>query len=148
MTTCRQLLTAYLGCGIMLLTATAGLAQSRATMEQERNRMVDEEIVAAGVKNPRVIEAMRDTPRPRVRAAGAAEESLLRHGPADRRRADHLAAVHRGLHDRADRSPARRQRAGDRHRQRLPGGRAGETGPRGLYDRDRREAGAPGGRTS
>ncbi|HEV3137058.1 MAG TPA: protein-L-isoaspartate(D-aspartate) O-methyltransferase [Pirellulales bacterium] len=29
----------------------------------ERNRMVDEEIVAAGVKDPRVIKAMRDTPR-------------------------------------------------------------------------------------
>jgi len=28
-----------------------------------RNRMVDEEIVGAGVKNPRVIEAMRKTPR-------------------------------------------------------------------------------------
>ena len=29
----------------------------------ERNRMVDEEIVAAGVKDPRVIKSMRDTPR-------------------------------------------------------------------------------------
>ncbi len=29
----------------------------------ERNRMVDKEIVAAGVKDPRVIQSMRDTPR-------------------------------------------------------------------------------------
>ncbi len=29
----------------------------------DRNRMVDDEIVAAGVKDPRVIQAMRDTPR-------------------------------------------------------------------------------------
>lgn len=29
----------------------------------QRNRMVDEEIVGAGVKDPRVIQAMRDTPR-------------------------------------------------------------------------------------
>ena len=29
----------------------------------QRNRMVDEEIVAAGVKDPRVIQSMRDTPR-------------------------------------------------------------------------------------
>ena len=31
--------------------------------EEARNRMVDEEIVGAGVKNPRVIAAMRSTPR-------------------------------------------------------------------------------------
>ena len=33
------------------------------TAEEARTRMVDEEIVAAGVKNPRVIAAMRATPR-------------------------------------------------------------------------------------
>ena len=32
-------------------------------VEEARKRMVDEEIVAAGVKNPRVIAAMRATPR-------------------------------------------------------------------------------------
>jgi len=35
----------------------------RPTMEELRMHMVDEEIVAAGVKNPRVIAAMRATPR-------------------------------------------------------------------------------------
>jgi protein-L-isoaspartate(D-aspartate) O-methyltransferase len=39
------------------------LAQSAATFEQQRKRMVDEEIVNAGVKNERVIESMRTTPR-------------------------------------------------------------------------------------
>lgn len=38
-------------------------AQSRQAWTESRNRMVDEEIVAAGVKNRRVIEAMRNTPR-------------------------------------------------------------------------------------
>jgi protein-L-isoaspartate(D-aspartate) O-methyltransferase len=33
------------------------------TMGERRARMVDEDIVAAGIKNPRVIEAMRATPR-------------------------------------------------------------------------------------
>jgi protein-L-isoaspartate(D-aspartate) O-methyltransferase len=33
------------------------------TAEQARNKMVDEEIVASGVKNPRVIAAMREVPR-------------------------------------------------------------------------------------
>ena len=64
-------------------------------------RMVDEEIVAAGVKNPRVIAAMRATPRHEFVPANLLAQRLLRHGPADRRGADDLAAVHRGLHDRA-----------------------------------------------
>ena len=38
-------------------------AEHGLTAEDARNRMVDEEIVAAGVKNPRVIAAMRATPR-------------------------------------------------------------------------------------
>jgi protein-L-isoaspartate(D-aspartate) O-methyltransferase len=47
----------------LALTASAAAAQSRGPMEAARNKMVDEEIVGAGVKNPRVIQAMRDTPR-------------------------------------------------------------------------------------
>ncbi len=38
-------------------------AQGRKDLEKIRNKMVDEEIVAAGVKDPRVIAAMRRTPR-------------------------------------------------------------------------------------
>ncbi len=38
-------------------------AQTREELQQARDRMVDEEIVAAGVTNPRVIQAMRITPR-------------------------------------------------------------------------------------
>ncbi len=45
------------------LGVTAAQAQSRSAMESARNRMVDDEIVAAGVKNERVIRAMRETPR-------------------------------------------------------------------------------------
>jgi len=52
-------------CGAILvgLGASAARAQSRTALEKARNRMVDEEIVGAGVKNKRVIEAMRATPR-------------------------------------------------------------------------------------
>lgn len=45
---------------------SATLAQKHApslSLEQARNRMVDQEVVGAGVKNPRVIQAMRVTPR-------------------------------------------------------------------------------------
>ena len=38
-------------------------AQTRQEIIDARNRMVDEEIVAAGVKNPRVIQSMRTAPR-------------------------------------------------------------------------------------
>ncbi len=38
-------------------------AQSRQTLTELRNKMVDEDVVAAGIKNVRVIEAIRKTPR-------------------------------------------------------------------------------------
>jgi protein-L-isoaspartate(D-aspartate) O-methyltransferase len=48
---------------LLLLGTKASLAAPRTDWTAARNRMVDEEIVAAGVKNPRVVQAMRDTPR-------------------------------------------------------------------------------------
>jgi protein-L-isoaspartate(D-aspartate) O-methyltransferase len=47
----------------MATTIVAALAQSRSAFDAARDKMVDDEIVAAGVKNKRVIEAMRVTPR-------------------------------------------------------------------------------------
>lgn len=44
-------------------SALPASAQYRSAFEAARDRMVDEEIVAAGVKNERVIRAMRETPR-------------------------------------------------------------------------------------
>jgi protein-L-isoaspartate(D-aspartate) O-methyltransferase len=43
--------------------APAAMAQAHSPFDAARNKMVDDEIVGAGVKNPRVIQAMRDTPR-------------------------------------------------------------------------------------
>jgi protein-L-isoaspartate(D-aspartate) O-methyltransferase len=42
---------------------SAAQPMSKATFDRLRNKMVDDEIVAAGVKDPRVIRALRDTPR-------------------------------------------------------------------------------------
>ncbi len=128
----------------LVLASPRAIAQGRTAFDAARNKMVDEEIVAAGVKNPRVIEAMRDTPRHEFIPLGQRRIRLLRHGAAHRRRPDHLAAVRRGLHDRGHRSAAGRQGAGDRHRQRLSGGRALQAGPRRLHDRDRPRAGPQG----
>ena len=44
------------------LDPSAVLAKDQ-NLAAQRNRMVDDEIVAAGVKDPRVIQSMRDTPR-------------------------------------------------------------------------------------
>ncbi|MBN1394270.1 MAG: protein-L-isoaspartate(D-aspartate) O-methyltransferase [Pirellulales bacterium] len=52
-----------LACFLTLSFAAVAAAQYRSAMEAARNKMVDEEIVAAGVKNDRVIRAMRETPR-------------------------------------------------------------------------------------
>ena len=41
----------------------AASVQAASPFEEARNRMVEEEIIGGGVKNPRVIQAMRDTPR-------------------------------------------------------------------------------------
>jgi protein-L-isoaspartate(D-aspartate) O-methyltransferase len=47
----------------VLLCPGDSRAQGRSALEEARNRMVAEDIIAGGVKNPRVIEAMRSTPR-------------------------------------------------------------------------------------
>ena len=86
--------------------------------------MVEAEVAAAGIKQPAILAAMRSVPRHEFVPADLRQYAYMRHGAADRRAADDLAAVHRGLHDRAARSQADRQGAGDRHRQRLSGGRA------------------------
>jgi protein-L-isoaspartate(D-aspartate) O-methyltransferase len=47
----------------MALAASAGHGQSRLDMDRARKEMVDNFIVAAGVKDPRVIRSMLETPR-------------------------------------------------------------------------------------
>jgi protein-L-isoaspartate(D-aspartate) O-methyltransferase len=55
---------AFLGAAIgILLSAASVPAQGRVDYAAARNQMVDKDIVAAGISNPRVIEAMRTTPR-------------------------------------------------------------------------------------
>jgi protein-L-isoaspartate(D-aspartate) O-methyltransferase len=48
---------------LALTTASVARAQSRMTFDIARDKMVDDDIVEAGVKNKRVIDAMRATPR-------------------------------------------------------------------------------------
>jgi protein-L-isoaspartate(D-aspartate) O-methyltransferase len=62
-TTVRRLLQLVLVTVIANGAAAPMLAQTRQALDDARRRMVDEEIEAAGVKNPRVLDAMRKTPR-------------------------------------------------------------------------------------
>ena len=74
------------------LAPPLAVAQSRVSpVTEARNRMVDEEIVGGGINNPRVIQAMRDTPRHEFVPLQPATVRVLRHGAADRRGADDLA---------------------------------------------------------
>ncbi|WP_425398529.1 protein-L-isoaspartate(D-aspartate) O-methyltransferase [Aeoliella sp.] len=50
-------------CIALLWLANTALGQSLGNWEEQRNRMVDDEVVGAGVENERVIEAIRSTPR-------------------------------------------------------------------------------------
>ena len=142
----RVSLACLVGCamlGILLITAAAH-GQNRDPWAEARARMVEHEVVAAGVKDARVCDAIRATPRHEFVPAVDAAVRLLRHGDSDRRGPDHLVAVHRGLHDRATTAHADGQGPGDRHRQRIPGGRAQRAGVESLLDRDRRAAGKTG----
>src|SRR6266576_1757274 len=50
--------------GLLLLTGIRSVpAQTRAEFEQWRHKLVDEILQPAGIKDPRVIQAMKDTPR-------------------------------------------------------------------------------------
>jgi len=59
----RQCSTGAALLGLRLLLPSLALGQGKAAWDAARNRMVDEDLVAAGVKNPRVIEAARQVPR-------------------------------------------------------------------------------------
>lgn len=48
---------------VLMLATSNAMAQGRTAFDAARNKMVDDEIVGAGVKNAKVIEAMRATPR-------------------------------------------------------------------------------------
>src|SRR4051812_32524138 len=50
-------------CCLLTLNAPAAFAQPRTSFDELRKRMVQDEIIGGGIKNERVIQAMRDTPR-------------------------------------------------------------------------------------
>ena len=70
-----------------------------------REKMVADEVAAAGVKDPRVLASMRNSTT-RIRSRELAHASIFRHGSTDWRSTDHLATLCRGLYDRAARSAA------------------------------------------
>ncbi|MBN2578437.1 MAG: protein-L-isoaspartate(D-aspartate) O-methyltransferase [Pirellulales bacterium] len=62
---------------LLSLLAITAAGQTRRTFEQARNRLVDEDIVGAGIKNARVIDAMRRTPRHEFVPLGLRNQAYL-----------------------------------------------------------------------
>ena len=77
-------------------------------MDEARNRMVEHEIIGGGIKNPRVIQAMRDASRHEFIPWQSRQNAYFDMSLPIGEKQTILAAVHRRLHDRAARS------AGDR----------------------------------
>src|SRR5688572_19371717 len=71
---CRHLLVLAI---IATCCATSSAAQSLRDWRRLADEMVDKEIVAAGVKNERVVKAMRDTPRHEFVPIGVREHAYL-----------------------------------------------------------------------
>jgi protein-L-isoaspartate(D-aspartate) O-methyltransferase len=70
-----------IGAGLVAaLAATTALAQTRAELERARNKLVDEILIPGGVKNERVIQAMRDTPRHEFVAANLRRQAYFDKG--------------------------------------------------------------------
>jgi protein-L-isoaspartate(D-aspartate) O-methyltransferase len=69
-------------CGLAIvalasITNSSAVAQGRVQFEQLRHRLVDELLVPSGLKNPRVIKAMKDTPRHEFVEAKDREKAYL-----------------------------------------------------------------------
>ena len=90
----------------------------------------------------------RPGPAPRLRAGRDDALRIPGFAAPHRLRQDHLAALHRGPHDRSAGDRSGRSRARNRHRARLSGGAAGGACGRGLHgraDRGARRERPPGG---
>ena len=104
------------------------------------SEMVDKEIVAAGVKNERVIRAMRDTPRHEFVPPGERDHAYLDMAlPIGNGQTISPPFVVASMTEAIDPQPDR-PRARNRHRQRLPGGHSQPARARCLHDRNRRSA--------
>ena len=128
-------------------TAESTVGQGAADWEARRTRMIDSQLRARGISNPRVLEAMRKVPGICSFPRRIWSPRLRRRPAADWPRPDDLAALHRRLHERSARAQADAPR-GDRNRDaiRLPGGHSGRAGGRGVHNGDRAGAGGAGPR--
>ena len=144
--TCRRSPSSLLAGGRARLAAAADWPRRATPFDEARNKMVDDEIVAAGVKNPRVIQAMRDTPRhefvpARTSASNAYYDMALPIGEGQTISPPFVVAY---MTEALDPQP------GDKVLEIGTGSgyQAAVLGPlvqRGLHDRDRRDARPQGG---
>ena len=85
-------------------------------LSRARDRMVDVQIARRGVRDPHVLDAMRQVPREAFVEPGLRGVRLRGRAAADRRGPDDLPALHRRADDRGRRGEAGRSRARSRRR--------------------------------
>jgi len=61
--TCLPVVTVCLLAAAWCFRPSLAAAQSKSPLDEARHRMVEDDIIGGGIKNPRVIQAMRETPR-------------------------------------------------------------------------------------
>ena len=122
----------------------AGLQRVGGSFEAERLRMVDEQLEGRDIRDARVLDAMRQVPRHLFVPESQRPHGVRGCAAADRLRPDHLATLHRGVHDAGAERPAEPSRPGDRNGVRLPGRGARPARRSRVHDRDRRAARGPG----
>jgi protein-L-isoaspartate(D-aspartate) O-methyltransferase len=113
-------------------------------LAQRRDLMVREQIAGRGIRDERVLAAMRAVPRHLFVREHLAAQAHGDHRAADRLRPDHLAALRGGVDERAAGGRARARGARDRHRLRLPDGDPRPPRPAGLQPGAQGRAGARG----
>ena len=128
----------------LLSPGTPPAGAQEVLMIEQRQRMVETQIVSRGVSQPEVLSAMRTVPRhlfvPEALRRQAYEDYPLPIGAQQTISQPYIVALMTELLD----LEGRREGARDRHRLRLPGGGAVARRRRGLHHRDPRAAGPAG----
>ena len=104
--------------------------------DRQRLQMVEQQLRDRGIQDEAVLNAMSKVPRHKFVPPLPSLRRLPRSPLTHRLRPNHLATLHRRLHDRSRRNFPHRHRPGNRHRLRLSSRHLGRTGQRGVHHRN------------
>src|SRR4030095_4163551 len=118
----------------LTLVDAAHIESKRDQFVRARRAMIERDLVSRGIRDRRVLEAMGSIERELF-----VPEKLRSLAYDDRRRANHLTALHGCIHDGANESEGHGTGAGNRHRIGLSNRSARETCCRSVFHRDHSE---------